>query len=165
MNRRELLRNGGAALTTTAVIGLSGCSGDGGNGGDGNGGSSGGSSSTIQGEGEIGGALEEKLAFASHEGTFGDGTLTVTAQVKNAGAEPTDPSKYNYLVMLQGQNSLLGQKEIEGIQSTDDGKTAPGDTGEIEIAVALEETKPSDVKSYKLSVHCSRDVEGVYCQA
>ena len=189
MNRRELLRNGGAALTTTAVIGLSGCSGDGGNGGDGskdtngggsqdssgdgsggssgdgNGGGSGDSSATIQGTGDVGGALEEKLAFASHEGAFGDGSLTVTAQVKNVGEEPTDVGRYNYLVMLVDGNDRKSWGDVQETKGITDEKAAPGDTGEVEVTVALEDTSRSEVTGYEIHVQCADGADGAYCQA
>lgn len=155
MNRREFLHNGGMTLAASGLLAVAGCSGDGGDSG----------TTAIEGEADVGGALEEKLAFDSHDGELGDETLELTVGVTNVGDEPTDPVAYNYLVFLVRDNGAGPRGEVTVSRPNGDGTLDSGDTAELELSVALDDLDRSAVSSYKLHVQCSEGADGAYCQA
>lgn len=154
MNRRDVLRKGSVALATTGMLAVAGCSGDGGDG-----------STALDGEAEVGGALEERLEFGSHEGQIDEETLELTVEVTNVGDEPTDPAAYNYVVFLARENGTGPRGDVTVSRPDGDGDLANGDTAELDLSVALGDMARADVANYRLYVQCSEGAQGAYCQA
>jgi hypothetical protein len=191
MDRRDLLRRTGAALTTAAGIGIAGCSGggdggsdgesDGGDGGSGGDGSDGGGSGTPAGTvdvdlsddglyslGEYTSSVEgiQVVGLSSGSQSFESGVvMTIDVEVRNAGGQPTEIAAYTYNVVLYDESGsqLKDSNPATGTSGAQD-SIEPGASANVTLSVQLRDISPDDVASYDLTVDCSGSfADGEYC--